>query len=140
MKLLISLILLFGGVELCAQKISLIGKWKSTNYGETTTMVFQSDSSVIFISGQSDTFNREIFNEKIKIIFTYSFNDSASPSQINLVGRTLPTLKTSMRIEGIYKFISKDKLLIRFGFNGEVRPKDFHSIGGQTMITLIRIE
>lgn len=121
MKFLIALMLILGGLELCAQDFSILGKWQSKDFGQTTIFHFKADSTVEIISG-SDSFNTAPFRENIAVYNKFTINTIATPFELDFITRELITGVLVMKIQVIFKPINGGQFMMCYNEFGEGRP------------------
>lgn len=141
MKFLIALILLLGGLELCAQDFSILGKWQSKDFGQTTTFHFKKDSTVVVILN-SDTFNRWTIFEDVALSTSFLIKINVLPYQLDMIIKKTSNGDLWSQAECIFKELKGGQLMICFIQGKNVRPTVFETKtrDGQFCLTFNRIQ
>lgn len=141
MKFLAVLILFFGGLKLCAQDFSIIGKWQSKDFGQTTIFHFKSDSTVDVIVN-NDTFNKWTLFEEFALSSSFLINTKVWPNQLDLIFKKTSNGELWSQAECIFKKLKGGQLMICFIQGKNVRPTTFETKTGnqQFCITFQKIE
>lgn len=124
MKFLITLMLLLGGLESYAQDFSIIGKWQSKDFGQTTIFHFKADSTVDIIVN-SDTFNKWTILEVYALATSFKINATVLPCQLDFSITKVSSGELWGESKHIFKKINGGLLMICFIQGENVRPTTF---------------
>ena len=118
--------LLLGGLELYSQNFSIIGKWQSKDFGQTTIFHFKADSTVDIIIN-SDTVNRWTILEDIALSTSFTINATVLPYQLDFVIKRATSGEFFGESKHIFKNINGGQLMICFIQDENVRPTTFET-------------
>lgn len=125
MRKILVLILFVMLAGFTTQAQSLTGRYRLSDNGDIYIYVFSGDSTLT------------IFHGKDSMVLTYSVDTTQTPYHLNFQKYDSEGVP-AQRAPGIYEWVGKDKIRIRFSNNMMVRPKGFMPKGNNETILLVR--
>jgi len=103
----------------------LVGEWVDKSDPKNVSLIFnRSKHAIIVIDNQAIGGENYIGEDGEKAECKYEVDDNQKPMSLDLVFYELGTNKEKGRIEGVFRFLTDNKIEFRMGFDGTI-PTSF---------------